>query len=50
MPSMPNFTVTGFVTVAPSAGSMKKTLAPAGDGVRIYVPRQDREYSGGIYV
>ena len=34
MPSTPNFTVIGFLTVAPSLGSMMNTLAPGGDGVR----------------
>ncbi len=34
MPSTPNLTVTGLVTVEPSAGSRIMTLAPGGEGVR----------------
>ena len=34
---MPNFTVTLRPTVAPSAGSIRETLAPAGAGVRVFL-------------
>ncbi len=34
MPSMPNTTFTGELTVSPSFGLTMKTLAPAGAGVR----------------
>ena len=38
MPLIPNLTVTGELTVAPSPGVMKNTVAPGGAGVRGSAP------------
>ena len=35
MPSMPNLTVTGLVTVVPSFGSIMNTFAPGADGLAV---------------
>jgi hypothetical protein len=38
MPLIPNLTVTGELTVEPSPGEMKNTVAPGGAGVRGMAP------------